>query len=69
VSTERIAITTGEFARRLNVPIHRVKHAVRSRNIQPNSTAGKLRIFDVAAIDKVAAILLETDSKREEVRS
>ena len=69
MSPEQIAITIGEIARRLNVPIHRVEYTVRSRNIQPISTAGNLRIFDVAAIDHVAAILLEMDKKREGVRS
>jgi len=53
----------------LGEPLHRVEYVVRSRNIQPVSIAGNLRIFDVATIDRVAAILLEIDHKREGVRS
>ena len=70
MSTERVAITIGEIARRLNVPIHRFEYAVRSRNIQPSSSTAKhLRNFRAAAIDQVTTILLEIDRKSEGVRS
>ena len=46
-----IALTTGEIARRLNVPIHRVDYLIKSRDIHPTERAGHLRIFDTAALN------------------
>jgi hypothetical protein len=69
MSDTRVAITIGEISRRLDEPLHRVEYAIRPRNIQPNATAGNLRIFDVETIERVAGILREIDLKRAEVRS
>jgi hypothetical protein len=58
------APTIGAIARQLSEPIHRVEYAVRSRNIQPVSLAGNLRIFDREAVERVAVALREIDAKR-----
>jgi DNA-binding transcriptional MerR regulator len=46
-------ITVGVIAERLGVPIHRVAYLVRSRNLQPTARAGRLRVFDDAAVELI----------------
>jgi hypothetical protein len=58
------ARTIGRIARELNEPIHRVDYAIRTRGIEPEFTAGHLRVFSEDAAERIAEILLEIDSHR-----
>ena len=53
-----------EIARRLGVAVHRVEYVVRTRNIQPVSRAGNLRVFSESAADSVARELQRMDADR-----
>jgi DNA-binding transcriptional MerR regulator len=65
--TERVPVTPtiGEIARRLGVAVHRVEYVVRTRNIQPVSRAGNLRVFSEPDIDFVGAEIRRIDGERE----
>jgi hypothetical protein len=49
--------TTGEIARRLGVPAHRIEYIVRTRGIQPCGWAGNARVFDEEGVAAIAAEL------------
>jgi hypothetical protein len=53
------------IARRLDEPIHRIEHVIRSRGIEPIGKAGNLRVFDDHAIEVIAEILRDIDTKRD----
>jgi hypothetical protein len=57
------ALTVGAIARELHEPLHRVQYAIRTRQIEPEATAGNLRIFPPEAIERVAAILRGIDQQ------
>ena len=46
--------TTGEIARRLNVPTHRVNYVVESRGIEPAGWAGHAKVFSEADVQRIA---------------
>ncbi|MCA9108574.1 MAG: hypothetical protein KDA52_01400 [Planctomycetaceae bacterium] len=58
------ALTTGEIARQLDAPVHRVEYVIRSRNIQPIERAGCLRIFALADLEYIADELRRMDEDR-----
>jgi hypothetical protein len=49
--------TTGEIARRLGQPIHRIEYVIRARRLQPSGWAGNARVFCEEAVDQIAAEL------------
>ena len=53
VLTMTQALTTGEIARRLGWPVHRVDYLIRSRGIEPAIRAGNLRVFPETIIDRL----------------
>jgi hypothetical protein len=57
VPNTSVSLTVGEMARRLDQPVHRITYIVRSRNIQPASRAGALRVFTEADLAVVAEAL------------
>lgn len=59
------AFTVGEIARQCNEPIHRINYIISSRGIEHVEVAGRLRIFDQYAVERVGLILQELDEKRE----
>jgi DNA-binding transcriptional MerR regulator len=59
-----VAPTVGVIARRLGVPIHRVEYLIRSRNLQPVSRAGNLRVFAESDVDRIASELRRMDADR-----
>ena len=48
-------LTIGRIARRLQVPMHRVDYAIRTRRIRPVARAGTLRVFAVGQLDLIRA--------------
>jgi hypothetical protein len=59
--------TSGEIARRLGVPTHRIEYIVRVRSIRPCGWAGNARVFDQEAVEAIAAELerIETAKVRD----
>lgn len=60
-----VAPTVGEIARRLGESLHRVEYVIRSRNIQPASRAGHVRIFAEADVAHIADELRQIDARQE----
>jgi hypothetical protein len=58
--------TVGEIARRLDESLHRIEYVIRSRNIQPTSRAGHVRIFAEAEVAHIADELRQIDAARQE---
>ncbi len=57
--------TTGEVARLLDVPLHRVQYIVRTRaHIQPSATAGGIRCFNDESVAKIRHELNSLDARR-----
>ena len=56
--------TTGKIAADLHVPLHRVTYILKSRDIPPAARAGRFRLFDRAAVQRIAVELLLQDAKR-----
>lgn len=60
-------LTIGEIARRLNEPVHRVTHVVRSRHMKEAGRAGAYRVFTEADCEFIRATLARIDREREGV--
>lgn len=58
------ALTIGEIARRLGVPVHRVEYVVRTRSLRPAARAGNLRVFLEADTGFIASELRRMDADR-----
>ena len=59
--------TVGRMAEELGEPLHRVVHVLRSRRgIRPAARAGRLRLFDRAAVEAVRRELGKIDARRSE---
>ena len=56
--------TTGEIARLLGRPIHRVEYVVRTRGVRPSARVGNLRVFSPADVDYIAAELARIEADR-----
>lgn len=54
--------TTGEIARRLGQPLHRVEYLIRTRCIQPAAWAGNSRVFCEEAVQLIARELQRQNS-------
>jgi len=46
-------LTSGQIARKLNVPLHRVTYFLRTRGIKPRAKAGPYYVYDDAAMKKI----------------
>ncbi len=64
--TITISPTVGEIARRLGESLHRIEYVIRSRNIQPASRAGHVRIFAEADVAHIADELRQIDARQEQ---
>lgn len=49
--------TVGKIAADLGEPLHRVAYAIRSRGIRPSAHAGRLRLYDRAAVARIRQAL------------
>lgn len=57
--------TPGVIAADLGVPLHRVLHVLRTReHIRPTASAGRLRLYDRAAVEFVRRELEAIDASR-----
>ena len=56
--------TTGEIAKILGRPTHKVEYVVRTRGIRPSARVGNLRVFSQADVDYVAAELKRIEADR-----
>ena len=56
-----VAWTLGAIARELGKPIHRIEYAIRTRGIEPEAVAGRIRLYDEDIVERVAEILREID--------
>lgn len=61
-------LTISEVAGRLGVPAHRIEYVVGSRSIAPTRRAGKYRLWDEQAVERIAAALRECDVRTNPVR-
>jgi len=59
-----VALTIGEVARQLQVPLHRAEYLVRSRRIQPVARAGNARLFSEADVRQLRTELNQTEPER-----
>jgi hypothetical protein len=58
-------ITIGVIAAELGVPLHRVRHVLRTRPyIRPAAKAGQARLFDTETVAQVRHALNAIDAKR-----
>ncbi len=57
--------TVGVIAERNGASIHQVEYIIRSRNIEPAGTAGNARVFDEAAVQRIASELKRIAADRE----
>ncbi len=57
-------LTPGVIAARLGVALHRVHYILESRGIRPVARAGRLRLFDAAAVERVRSALAAIDARR-----
>lgn len=58
------ALTIGEIARRTNKPIHVIEYLLRSRKIRPAAFAGRTRVYDEEALERISSILGEMEERR-----
>lgn len=65
-STSTTLPTVGEIARRLGESLHRIEYVIRSRNIQPASRAGHVRVFGEAEVAYIADELRLIDARQGE---
>jgi DNA-binding transcriptional MerR regulator len=63
-----VSLTVGVLAKRLGIPIHRVEHLIRSRNIKPTSRAGNSRVFSESDLTKLASIVQRIDTGKAALR-
>lgn len=56
----------GEIAHRLGEALHRIEYVIRSRNIQPASRAGHVRIFAEADVAHIADELRLIDARQQD---
>lgn len=56
--------TVGRIAERLGVPLHRVQYVVHRKRIRPTAFAGRLRLFDRAAVARIRHELNAIDARR-----
>ena len=59
-----VALTIGEVARQLQVPLHRAEYLVRSRGIQPVARAGNARLFSEADVRQLRSALDQREPDR-----
>lgn len=57
-------LTPGRLAEALDVPLHRVQHVLKTRDIRPIARAGTLRLYNKAAVDRVREELDAMDARR-----
>lgn len=56
--------TSGHLAAKLDVPVHRIVYVIRTRHIPPAAFAGRLRLFDRAAVARIRYELNAIDARR-----
>ena len=61
------ALTVGEIAKRLGVPLHRVLYVVRSRDIRPASRAGNVRVFAESDLMYIGSEIRRIDREKGEL--
>jgi len=61
---EPVLNTVGKIAADLHVPLHRVTHILKSRDISPAARAGRFRLYDRAAVQRIAVELRLQDANR-----
>lgn len=62
-----VALTIGEVARQLQVPLHSAEYLVRSRGIQPVARAGNARLFSEAHVRLLRSVLDQRATGRRRV--
>jgi DNA-binding transcriptional MerR regulator len=55
-------LTTGEIARRLAVPVHRVTYAIQRHGIKPTAFAGNVRLFSVETVKRLSTCLASPET-------
>jgi DNA-binding transcriptional MerR regulator len=59
-----VMLTSGEIARRLGQPIHRIEYVLRTRKIPAKATAGNCRVYDESDVERIREILNDIASKK-----
>ena len=52
-------LTVGEIAKQLDCPVHRVDYIILSRNIKPVQLAGRFRVFDEEALERIRSEVMK----------
>ena len=61
------ALTVGEIAKQLSVPLHRVLYVVRSRDIRPTARAGNARVFSESDLQYIGSEIRRIDREKGEL--
>jgi len=59
-----LALTVGQIAKRLHVPVHRVQYVIRTRRIHPCVRAGNLRVFSEGDVRQIGSELKRIEADR-----
>lgn len=57
-------LTTGEIAKRLGVPLHRVLHIIDTRGIHAAGRAGVMRVFNESDLAFIASEIKRIDAEK-----
>jgi hypothetical protein len=55
--------TTGDMVKILNVPLHRVRYFIHTRNVKPIKKLGPANVYDITALAQVKQALAEADAR------
>ena len=58
-------MTVGQIARLLKQPAHRITYVISTRRIMESARAGRLRVFDLQAVDQIRQAIAAMDAKQE----
>lgn len=56
--------SSGEIAKRLNEPLHRVAYVIRTRQIQPLLVTGGRYFYSEAAVQRIASEIRRIDEEK-----
>jgi hypothetical protein len=67
MSVTATLLTTGEIAKRLNQPLHRILRVIDTRGITPSGRAGVMRVFRESDVTYIESEIKRIDFERGEL--